>query len=173
MQHEKNRNKSPSGLISDVYDCSAWQQRMGSADNDRIGLLLCQDGVPIYPGCTVTPMEYQVMSLPPTLRIKEEYMLLSMLFPSSLKARSQKKYFDFIVGVELNPLATVGVRHANGSTKVIVFSSTLDLPGRDSFFQLRGILSCLPVLILIVLICFFILSLHIQSLRIYVQARLP
>ena len=111
---------------------------MGSADDDRIGLLLCEDGVPIYPGCTVTPMEYQVVSLPPALRTKEEFMLLSMLFPNGLKAQSQKKYFDFIVGVELNPLATVGVRHAGGSTKVIVFGSTLDLPGRDGFFQLRG-----------------------------------
>lgn len=137
MQYESERNKN-SNLVSDVYDCSAWEKRMGQ-NNDRIGILLCADGVPIYTGRSVVPLVCQMLSLPPNLRTKEEYMLLSMLFPATLKAGAQKKYFDFLVGVELNPLATVGVRHANGFTKVVVFGSTLDLPGRDNFFQLRGL----------------------------------
>lgn len=147
MQHEKTRAKSTdANIVSDVYDCSAWQQRMGSPQNDdRIGLLMCVDGTPIYPGCSVTPMEYQVLSLPPQLRTKTEYMLLSMVFPSSIKSGAQKKYFDFVVGVELNPLATVGVGHAGGFTKAIVFGTPLDLPARDKFFQLRGMSATLTV----------------------------
>ena len=111
---------------------------MGSAQDDRIGLLFCADGVPIYPGCSVMPAEYSVLSLPPQLRHRPEFMLLSMLFPDHLKPAAQKKYFDFVVGIEINPLATVGVRHETGFTKVVIFTTTFDLPARDKFFQLRG-----------------------------------
>lgn len=84
------------------------------------------------------PAEYQVLSLPPQLRHKPEYTLLSLLVPAHLKPASQKKYFDFVVAVELNPLATVEVQHRHVRTKVKVFTTTFDLPGRDKFFNLRG-----------------------------------
>ena len=111
---------------------------MGPPQNDRIGVLLCADGTPIFPGCSVTPVELEILSLPPKERIKEEYMPLSMLFSTTLKCAAQKKYFDFVVAVDLNPLATVGARHTSGFTKVIVFGTPLDLPGRDKFFRFRG-----------------------------------
>lgn len=139
MQHEKTRNRSENeNIASDVYDSPAWRERMGSPRNNRIGVLLCADGTPIYPGCSVTPVEYQMLSLSPMHRAKMEFMFLSMLMPSTLKPGAQKKYFDFLVAVELNPLATVGVPSVNGFTKVIVFGTPLDLPGRDKFFQFRG-----------------------------------
>ena len=66
--------------------------------------------------------------------------MLSLLLPTELlKAVAQKKYFDYLVVVELNPLAAVGVRHAGGHTKVIVFTTTFDLPAKDKFFGLRGV----------------------------------
>ena len=127
--------------MSDVYDSKAWRQRMGSPSDDRIGILFCMDGTAIYEGCSVTPAEYQMLSLPPQLRVKPEYMFLSLLLPTKLKAVSQKKYFDFIVAMELNPLAAVGVRHPGGNTKVIVFGTSFDLPAKDKFFGLRGLCS--------------------------------
>ena len=112
---------------------------MGSPENDRIGLVMCADGVPIYPGYSVMPVQYKVESLPPQLRGKVQWMLLGMLFKDHMKPGAQKKFFDFLVAVELNPLASVGIRNANGGhTKVIIFTTTCDLPGRDKFFQLRG-----------------------------------
>ena len=108
---------------------------MGPANRDRIGLLFCMDGTSIYDGCSVTPAEYQNMSLPPALRHKPEYMFLSLLLPTKMKASRQKKYFDFVVAKELNP---VGVSHPEGTTKVIVFGSSFDLPAKDKFFGLRG-----------------------------------
>ena len=114
---------------------------MGPVHNDRIGMLFCMDGTAIYDGLSVTPAEYQVLSLHPSLRVKPEWMFLSLLMPTKLKAASQKKYFDFLVAAELNPLAAVGVRHPGGTTKVIVFGTSFDLPQKDKFFGLRGLCS--------------------------------
>ena len=112
---------------------------MGPVSKDRIGLIFCMDGTAIYDGCSVTPAEYQNVNLPPKLRAKAEYMMLSLLLPTELKAIAQQKYFDYLVAVELNPLAAVGVRHAGGHTKVIVYTTTFDLPAKDKFFGLRGV----------------------------------
>ena len=109
-------------------------------NSDRsIGLIFCMDGTSIYDGCSVTPAEFQNASLPPKLWVKSEYTMLSLLLPTKLKAVSQKKYFDFLVAVELNPLAAVGVRHPGGHTKVIVFTTIFDLPVKDKFFGLRAV----------------------------------
>ena len=111
---------------------------MGPPTNDRMGILFCMDGTAIYEGHSVTPAEYQNLNLPPGLRHKPEYMFLSLLLPTEMKAYLQKKYFDFVVAKELNPLATVGVSHPEGTTKVIVFGCSFDLPAKDKFFGLRG-----------------------------------
>ena len=84
------------------------------------------------------PFEYAIMNLPPGLRMKVCYMLLSLLIPSSLKPEAQKKYFDYVVDTELNPLLTTGIRYDHGIARVMIFGSPLDLPGRDKFFRLRG-----------------------------------
>lgn len=111
---------------------------MGPPSSDRMGFLFCMDGTAIYDGCSVTPAEYINLNLSPALRSKAKYMFLSALLPTKMKAVSQKKYFDFIIAKELNPLAAVGVTHPEGTTKVIVFSSSFDLPAKDKFFGLRG-----------------------------------
>lgn len=111
---------------------------MGPANSGRMGFLFCMDGTAIYEGHSVTPAEYQNLNLPPALRHRTEFMFLSLLLPTKMKACRQKKYFDFIVAKELNPLAVVGVSHPEGTTKVIVFGTSFDLPAKDKFFGLRG-----------------------------------
>ena len=138
------RKKGPDNIVSDVYDCDAWQCRFGipSIGNNRIVVLYCTDGIPAFKskGVSLMPGMYIILSLPPHLRYKPQYMLLSVLIPSSLKAASQKKFYDYIVANELNPLAVVGIRprHRHSYTKVKVFGISLDLPGRDKFLWLRG-----------------------------------
>ena len=124
--------------MSDVYDCKAWKERFG--DEWLIVLQFCIDAIPAFKnmGMSLMPGEFLNLSLPPQVRTRPEFMLLSMLMPSSLKAAAQKKYLDFLC-IELNMLSTIGLRIPGGEQiKVKVFGSSLDLPGRDKFFQLRG-----------------------------------
>ena len=117
---------------------------MGPFNNNRIGMLFCIDAIPAFKekyGYSLMPAVHKVLSLPPTLRNKSEYMMLTMLIPSKLKEGAQKKYFDYLVEVELNPMATIGLSNpdpAVGRTKAKIFGITLDLPGRDKFLWLRG-----------------------------------
>ena len=111
-------------------------------DDDRIGLLFCIDAIPAFRKkkgeLSLMPAEFMILNLPPQVRIKPKYMMLSMLVPASLKAESQKKYFDFLSVSELNYMTTVGLDSPGGRTKAKVFGVTLDLPGRDKFMWLRG-----------------------------------
>ena len=115
---------------------------MGPFSNNRIGMLFCIDAIPAFKekyGYSLMPAVYKFLSLAPKLRNKAQYMMLSMLIPSALKEDAQKKYFDYIVEVELNPMATIGLNNpAGGRTKAKIFGITLDLPGRDKFLWLRG-----------------------------------
>ena len=45
-----------------------------------------------------------------------------------------------MVETELNDLATTGIPNASGhgTTRVLIFATPLDLPGKDKFFWLRG-----------------------------------
>ena len=87
IQYEKTRKRSVNeNITSDVYDCPAWRTRMGSPRNNHTGVLLCADDTPIHPGCSVTTVEYHVVTLSPL------YQLMS----TTLKAGAQKKYFDFL-----------------------------------------------------------------------------
>ena len=86
------------------------------------------------------PAESKLLNLSPRLRSKTEYMLLHFLMPSTLKENAQKKYFDYMVQTELNPLATSGIPHPSGRgiIRVLIYATTLDLPGRDKLFWMRG-----------------------------------
>lgn len=105
-------------------------------------MLFCIDAIPAFKekyGYSLMPAVNKFLSLAPKLRNRAEYMMLSMLIPSELKEGAQKKYFDYIVEVELNPMATIGLNNpTSGRTKAKVFGITLDLPGRDKFLWLRG-----------------------------------
>ena len=99
------------------------------------------DAIPAFKnlGMSLMPFEFVMMNLPPKFRTKAQFMLLSLLIPSTLKAQEQKKCFDYVVETELNPLFTTGIRYDdNLIARVSVFGTPLDLPGRDKFFQLRG-----------------------------------
>ena len=127
--------------MSDVFDTPMWKKRMGPFDNPRIALLVCIDAIPAFKkkyGVSLMPLVAKLLSLPPQIRSKTSHMLMIMLIPSKLKVAQQKKYFDYLVEVELNGLATTGLRHPGGRTRVKVFGITLDLPGRDKFLWLRG-----------------------------------
>ena len=103
-------------------------------------ILFCIDAIPAFKNITISlmPGEFIILNLPPGFRTKPEWIMMSLLIPSKLTATSQKKYFDYVVENELNPLVTTGIRHPGGTARVLVFGSSLDLPGRDKFFQLRG-----------------------------------
>ena len=143
LQYAKSRRKN-ANFASDVYDCKAWQRRMELVkawpDDDCIMLLICIDAIAAFKngGMSLMPAEFMILNLPPQFRSKPDYMFLSLLIPAHLKATAQKRYFDYLVDTELNPLATTGFIHPRGRARVLVFSSTLDLPGRDKFFRLRG-----------------------------------
>ena len=73
---------------------------------ERIGLLGCSDSFQAHNCGTLSliPLEYVILSLPPALRFKSEYMLLSMFLPTNVKGLGQKKYYDFTAEYELNKL---------------------------------------------------------------------
>jgi len=86
------------------------------------------------------PAQSKLLNLSPRLRSKAQYRLLHFLMPSTLKENEQKKYFDYMVATELNPLATSGIPHPSGHgiIRVLIYATPLDLPGRDKLFWLRG-----------------------------------
>jgi hypothetical protein len=119
-------------FMTDVMDSPAWQELMGppSRECKRIGLQFCSDGFQAYTNknCpkSLKPWCMMVLSLPPALRTRSEFMLLSMLMPANVKNYGQKKYFDFVSEFELQQLWHVGV----SGVKVKVFASSMDTPGR-------------------------------------------
>ena len=141
IQYEQKRTKTPN-IISDVFDSPYWRKKMGPVDDNlRIALLFCIDAIQAFKkkGQSLMPAEFQILSLPPKFRTKPEFMLLSLLIPAQLKARAQKKYFDYVVETELNLMTTTGLPGPRGMmVKASVFGITLDLPGRDKFLHLRG-----------------------------------
>ena len=137
-----------------MFDCKAWrlrrQQVRAAAEDLCIMLLFCMDAIPAFSnqGMSLMPAESVIMNLPPRLRAKVRFMLLHFLIPSKLKEEQQKKYFDYMVRTELNTLATNGIPHPSGTgtIRVLIFSTPMDLPGKDKFFWLRG--ACFPTTIL-------------------------
>ena len=104
-------------------------------------LLACMDAISAFKnlGMSLMPFEFVFMNLPPRFRTKVEYMMLSLLLPFTLKPQEQKKYFDYVIETDLNPMLTTGIRYSGDLVaRALVFGSPLDLPGRDKFFQLRG-----------------------------------
>ena len=87
-------------------------------------------------------------SLPPTERGKARYMLLQILFPSQLKDKQQKKYYNFMAKFELNELFHQGV----AGIRVKIFCTSMDTPGRA---ELMGNYIFFIVFFFIVSIAFF------------------
>ena len=78
---------------------------MGPFEDDRMGFLFCIDAIPAFEkkyGVSLMPALLKNLSVPPQLRSKGEHMFMVILIPSKLIAAAQKKYFDYLVEVELN-----------------------------------------------------------------------
>ena len=147
-----------------MYDCTAWTARRRQVAAEAgalcIQLLLCMDAIQAFnnQGESLMPAESQILNLRPQLRSKSKFMLLHFLIPSTLKEGQQKKYFDYMVATDLNPLATTGIVTTSGRrVRVLIFSTPFDLPGYDKFFYLRGkflhVLACI-----LDISCYLILS---------------
>jgi len=101
------------------------------------------DAIPAFKdkGLSLLLAESMILNLPPKLRYKVQYMLLHFVIAAALKEHEQKKYFDYMVNMELNDLASTGIPHPSGrgTIRVVILGTAFDLPGRDKFFWLRGI----------------------------------
>jgi len=110
LRHEFDRPKVK-GLISDIYDTSAWREFVSSlGDGLRIMLQYCVDGIPAFAADTksLKPAEFIILSLPPSVRGQAKNILLHMLLPGDLKGLAQKKFYDFAATFEMNELFTRG-----------------------------------------------------------------
>ena len=108
LEHEYTRPRPAENIVSDVYDSPSWKKIMGEPAQPckRIGLLGCTDGFQAH-NCGslgLNPVEFAMLSLPPALRFKTEFILLMMLLPPNLKGFGLKKYFDYAAKYELNRL---------------------------------------------------------------------
>ena len=113
LEHEFSRPRNEH-LMTDVYDSPAWQSFMGPPTQPckRIALQGCSDGFQAH-ACVsfgMKPIEFCILSLPPALRFKPEFMLIMMLLPEHVKGFGQKKYYDFAAEFELNSLFYRGSR---------------------------------------------------------------
>ena len=101
-------------------------------------LLCCLDGIPAFTcnGITLMPCEFMLLNLPPWIRFKVENMFISMLIPHSLSPQAQRKYFNKVIEVDLNPMAREGLHVDKGPPVYVkVFGQTLDLKGKEKFLD--------------------------------------
>ena len=68
------------------------------------------------------PGEFVILSLPPWMRYKVNNILISVLIPESMKARSQRKFFRRMIQDEFNVLVRTGIDTPWGKMKVKVFA---------------------------------------------------
>ena len=127
---------------TDVYDSPWWNQCMGPCTStlERMGFLMSIDGVPAFHqkhkgAPTLQLMELVNLSLPPHIRYDPDNMMAWGIIPNDMSSSKQLKYFDYICQHELNPLALDGVPGPDGPVKCILFGATLDLKGKEKFYN--------------------------------------
>ena len=143
VRHECRRPNTNTDYITDVYDCEWWKELMGHVVGfkiTRMGLLLCLDGFPAFHGKhkgapSLVPVEFINLSLAPHLRYDPDNILMWMLIPDDMSASRQLKYFKFVCLQELNPLQTRGVPGPDGPVKIKLFGGSLDLKGKEKFYN--------------------------------------
>ena len=156
--HEGCRPHHSRNIVSDVYDCHAYQELLGPVSPGKItrmGLLLCMDGFPAFHGKhkgspSLMPAEFVLLSLPPSLRYDPDNMLMFMLVPHDMSSASQLKYFQYVVRQDLNPLQKDGVQGPDGKVKVKIFGAVMDLKGKEKFYNIESIVgycSCTTCLV--------------------------
>lgn len=156
-QHEHERPANPE-LITDVYDGTAWKEFMGECvyPNNRLGLLGCGDGIPAFAAGTLSlvPWMWMNMSLPPAARVKAKYMILFMLFQSSVKHEKQRKYFDFAAKYELNDLVTTGIDGVRSKSLVVQrWTPEVVKSYQVRVFYLRFLFNCVEKFVLFCFVC--------------------
>ena len=111
LQHEFTRPRN-ANIMTDVFDSPEWVKLMGppTFPCERIGIQLCSDGFPLFDcgSLSLTPVMLKMLSLPPGIRSKPEFMSLLLLLPTNVKNISQKKYYDFAAIYEMNHLFSEG-----------------------------------------------------------------
>ena len=140
---EKQRLRSAT-YISDIYDTPRWQEKIGRATPllSRIVVQMCVDSFPAYGRKelhSLKPVQYLILSLPPWLRYKTEFMLVQMLIRADLKGQAAKKYYDWAAD-EMNDLSFDGV----DGVKLLIFGDTLDSPGRRELLNMQAVTAFYP-----------------------------
>jgi hypothetical protein len=129
--------------FADVYDCPWWKELLGAVSPGRItriGLLLCLDAVPAFNqkrkgSPSLMPTELVILSLPPHMRYDPDNMLTWALIPADMSAEAQLKYWQHLIEKELNPIQIKGVPGPDGPVKVKLFGASLDLKGKEKFYN--------------------------------------
>jgi len=106
----------------------------------RMGFLLCMDGFPAFNqkrkgAVSLMPAELINLSLPPHMRYDPDNMMVWMLIPHDMSAKTQLKYFDYVTSTELNPIAKDGVDGPDGPVHIKLFGAALDLKGKEKFYN--------------------------------------
>lgn len=106
----------------------------------RMGLLLCMDGFPAFHGKhkgapSLMPVEWINLSLGPHLRYDSDNIMMWMLIPHDMPASKQLKFFKYVCLQELNPLQSRGVPGPDGPVHIKVFGGSLDLKGKEKFYN--------------------------------------
>ena len=148
VRHELRRPRVEADIVSDVFDCKVWHQLMGPttpACITRIGMLLCMDGFPAFNekhkgSPSLMPAEFMILSLPPHMRYNPDNMLVWLLVPHNMSAEQQQKYFKYCCDVELNPLQSTGIPGPDGPVKVKLFGASLDLKGKEKFYNMESVI---------------------------------
>ena len=135
-------------MFADIYDSPAWQEKMGPVvrrdDGEvcvtRLGLLFCTDGFPAFNqkrkgAISLLPAEFINLSHGPHIRYDPDNVMIYFLIPNHYSAETQRKYYKYVTKVELNPLQRDGVPGPDGPVKIKVFCASLDLKGKEKFYN--------------------------------------
>lgn len=112
----------------------------------RLGFLFCIDGFPAFNikrkgAISLCPGEFINLSLPPHLRYDPDNIMIWILIPNEMSARSQLKYFNYVTRTELNPLQRDGVNGPDGPVQIKLFGAALDLKGKEKFYHQMSVQS--------------------------------
>ena len=143
VKWEHLHHKHRAGHVTDVYDCAWWREKMGverGGKLTRMGFVVCVDAIPAFNSnhkgsVSLMPAELMNLSLPPHLRYDPDNMMVWMLIPADMSATAQRKYFKFVISTELNPLQTRGVSGPDGPVHIKLFGASLDLKGKEKFYD--------------------------------------
>ena len=106
----------------------------------RMGFLFCIDGFPAFNqkrrgAISLCPGELINLSLPPHMRYDPDNIMIWILIPNEMSAANQLKYFKYLTITELNPLQSEGLRGPDGPVKLKLFGASLDLKGKEKFYN--------------------------------------